>query len=74
MFPEDAIAAQGSVLKRIKAVDVFVPYANIEKSDDQKENISHFILCYYVEYDHKYKNGIEFGEFRGLRMKMQVSM
>ena len=35
LFPEDAIAAQGSVLKRIKAVDVFVPYANNEKSDDK---------------------------------------
>ena len=33
------------------SVYLFVP------RDDQKENISHFILCYDVDYDHEYKNG-----------------
>jgi len=35
-----------------------VPYTNIEKGDDQKENISDFILTYDVEYGNNYKNGM----------------
>ena len=63
-------AKQDSVFKRTKTIDVFAPYANIEKSDDQKDNISHFILTYDVEYGDKYKNGMKVEEFTGFRMKI----
>jgi len=63
-------AKQNSVLKVTTAVDAFAPYANIEKSDDQKKNISHFILTYDVEYGDKYKKGMKYEEFTGFRMKI----
>ena len=36
---------------RTKLVNIFVPHANIEKVDSNKENISHFILQYEVQCD-----------------------
>lgn len=54
VFPESeallqtVMKAQDTTIDRTKAVDVFAPYANIEKMDDHGTNISHFILRYDV--------------------------
>ena len=55
--------AQDNAIKETKAVDIFAPYQNIEKRDDKKENISHFVLCYDVKYGGKYINETEFEDF-----------
>ena len=47
------------MLKNTRIIDVFVPYANIEETYDQKGNISHFILYYHVECNNECKNEIE---------------
>ena len=43
--------SQASAIARTKLVNIFVPHANIEKVDSNKENISHFILQYEVQCD-----------------------
>ena len=43
------MTTQDTVISRTRAVDVFAPHANIEKTNDTKENISHFILQYVVD-------------------------
>lgn len=54
MFPEseeflqNVMKVQGTAIDGTKAVDVFTPYANIEKIDHRGTNISHFILRYDV--------------------------
>ena len=52
---------QDSELNRTKLADIFAPYRSIEKTDSNKENISHFVLQYDVEYDEdQYRNEEEF--------------
>ena len=65
---EDRRIVQDDAINRTKAVDIFVPYTNIEKMDDQKENMSHFVLCYDVKYGGKYTN--DETEFRRFGMKI----
>lgn len=54
VFPESEVLlqnvmkAQDTTIDGTKAVDVFAPYANIEKMDHRGTNISHFILRYDV--------------------------
>ena len=69
-FLERVTVKQDSVLKNAKTIDAFAPYANIEKSDDQKDNISHFILTYDVEYGDEYKKEMKVKEFSRFRMKI----
>jgi len=45
-----AEADQTSAMNCTKLIDVFAPFRSIEKTDSNKENISHFILHYEVEY------------------------
>ena len=47
----NAERSQASAIARTKLVNIFVPHANIEKVDSNKENISHFILQYEVQCD-----------------------
>ena len=47
-FLRTVMKAQDTAIDRTKAVDIFAPYANIEKMDDGGTNISHFILQYDV--------------------------
>ena len=48
---------QESELNDLKLADVFAPYRSIEKRDSNKQNVSHYLLQYCVEYDKpcKYK-------------------
>jgi len=63
VFPPDMDALlesennQQSELNDLKLVDVFAPYQSIEKKDSNKQNVSHYLLQYCVEYDKpcKYK-------------------
>ena len=41
--------AQDEAIKKTKAIDLFLPYVDIEKMDYKKDNISDFVLCYDVE-------------------------
>ena len=56
---------QKTVLHRMKISDVLVPDIDIEKRDDMKDNISHFIMQYNVSY----REGIE-NEFRTFVMQL----
>ena len=40
--------AQDDAINRTKAIDIFVPYASIEKMDENKENISDLNLFYVM--------------------------
>ena len=46
---EDAKSSQEMVLANTKAVNTFIRGVDIEKRDDRKENISHFLLHYKVD-------------------------
>lgn len=59
---KEAEQKQSSAISVTKPVNIFVPHANIEKVDSNKENISHFILQYKVQC-----NGEE-GDFKNFIM------
>ena len=52
---EQAKKEQDNVISNAKPEDSFEPYAGIEKRDDRKNNISHFILKYDVQYGGEYE-------------------
>ena len=64
-FLQTVMKAQDTAIDRTKAVDVFAPYANIEKMDDHGTNISHFIL----RYDMPKQPGNKF-DFQTFQMKI----
>ena len=52
---EQAKKEQDNVISNAKPEDSFEPYAGTEKRDDRKNNISHFILKYDVQYGREYE-------------------
>ena len=55
---------QQSAIEAANTLDVFAPTKSIEKVDENKENISHFLLQYDVDYGGKYEeNNVEFTSF-----------
>ena len=44
----NAKQSQHSAISNTKLVDIFMPHANIEKTDSNKDNISYLILNYRV--------------------------
>ena len=45
---------QLAVLTDTNLSDAYAPYTSIEKTDDRKTNISHFVLQYNVQYGHQH--------------------
>uniref|UniRef100_A0A1X7SY62 Uncharacterized protein n=1 Tax=Amphimedon queenslandica TaxID=400682 RepID=A0A1X7SY62_AMPQE len=65
---EDTELLQKDALSNRSTTDLFLPGASIEKRDESKRNISHFLLQYVVSF-HK-KGELDKKEFRHFRMEL----